>query len=111
MLMPCGCVCGTSDSCACVAVLNEESTISNFFIGSPDRILFGHEIRAVGKGRSHLDVRNHLGLALDDLCDRMRLLDRTACRPIRDIRARELERPPAVVAASGVELRSMVREC
>ena len=42
--------------------------------------------------------------------DRMRLLDRTACRTIRDIRAREFERPPAVVAAAGVELRGMVRE-
>ena len=40
----------------------------------------------------------------------MRLLDRTACRTIRDIRAREFERPPAVVAAAGVELRGMVRE-
>jgi hypothetical protein len=40
----------------------------------------------------------------------MRLLDRTACRTIRDIRAREFECPPAVVAAAGVELSSMVRE-
>ena len=36
--------------------------------------------------------------------------ERTACRTIRDIRAREFERPPAVVAAAGVELRGMVRE-
>ena len=42
--------------------------------------------------------------------DRPRLLDRTACRTIRDIRAREFERPPAVVAAAGVELRGMIRE-
>jgi hypothetical protein len=42
--------------------------------------------------------------------DRTRLLDRTACRTIRDIRAREFERPPAVVAAAGVELRGMVCE-
>ena len=42
--------------------------------------------------------------------DRMRLLDGTARRTIRDIRARELERPPAIVAAAGVELRGMVRE-
>jgi hypothetical protein len=42
--------------------------------------------------------------------DRMRLLDRTACRTIRDIRAREFERPPAAVAAAGVELRGMVCE-
>ena len=34
--------------------------------------------------------------------NRMRLLDRTACRTIRDIRAREFERPPTVVAAAGV---------
>ena len=38
----------------------------------------------------------------------MRLLDRTACRTICDIRVRE--RPAAVVAAAGVELRGMVRE-
>jgi hypothetical protein len=42
--------------------------------------------------------------------DRIGLLDRTACRTIRDIRARELERPPAVVAAASVELRGMIRE-
>ena len=40
----------------------------------------------------------------------MRLLDRTACRATRDVRAREFECPPAVVAAAGVELSSMVRE-
>src|SRR5215470_19414037 len=40
----------------------------------------------------------------------MRLLDRTACGTIGDIRAREIERPPAIVAAAGVELRGMVRE-
>src|SRR5262245_50719136 len=40
----------------------------------------------------------------------MRLLERTACRTIRDIRARELERAPQVVAAAGVELRGMIRE-
>jgi hypothetical protein len=40
----------------------------------------------------------------------MRLLDGTACGTIGDIRARELERPPAIVAAAGVELRGMVRE-
>ena len=38
------------------------------------------------------------------------LLDRTAGRSICDIRAREFERPPAVVAAARVELRRMVRE-
>jgi hypothetical protein len=31
-------------------------------------------------------------------------------RTIRDIRARKFERPPAVVAAAGVELRGMVGE-
>src|SRR5215510_5018059 len=45
-----------------------------------------------------------------DRCDRIGLLDRTACRTIRDVRARKLERPSAVVAAAGVELRGMVRE-
>ncbi|HEX3341444.1 MAG TPA: hypothetical protein VHT68_19985 [Pseudolabrys sp.] len=40
----------------------------------------------------------------------MRLLDRTACRTIRDIRARKFKRPPAVVAAAGAELSSMLRE-
>jgi hypothetical protein len=38
------------------------------------------------------------------------LLDRTACRTIRYIRVRNLERPSAVGAAAGVELRGMVRE-
>src|SRR5215469_5780617 len=40
----------------------------------------------------------------------MLLLDRTARGTISDIRARELERPPAIVAAAGVELCGMVRE-
>jgi hypothetical protein len=40
----------------------------------------------------------------------MCLLDRTACRAICDIRAREFERPPAVVAAASVELRGMIRK-
>ena len=40
----------------------------------------------------------------------MRLLDRTACWTICDIRTREFERPPAVIAAAGVELSGMVRE-
>src|ERR1043166_3480 len=42
--------------------------------------------------------------------DRLRLLDRATGRTIGDIRAREFECPPAVVAAAGVELRGMVRE-
>src|SRR5262249_36369713 len=46
----------------------------------------------------------------DDLCDRMRLLDRAASRTIRDIRSGQLERPPEVVAAAGVEFRGVVRE-
>jgi hypothetical protein len=40
----------------------------------------------------------------------MRLLDRTSCRTIVYIRAREVERPSAVVAAAGVRFRGMVRE-
>ena len=40
----------------------------------------------------------------------MRLLECTTRRAIRDIRAREFERPPAVIAAASVELRGMVRE-
>jgi hypothetical protein len=40
----------------------------------------------------------------------LRLLDRPACRSIRDIRAGELERPPVLVAAADVELRSMIRK-
>src|SRR5262249_12624220 len=43
-------------------------------------------------------------------CDRIGLLDRTASLTIRDIRTRECERPAAIVAAAGVELRGMVRE-
>src|SRR5262249_54967885 len=42
--------------------------------------------------------------------DRMCLRDCTACRPIRDVRWRELERARAVIAATGVELRGMSRE-
>ena len=38
------------------------------------------------------------------------LLDRTACTTIFDIRARQFERPPVVVAAASIELRSVVRE-
>ena len=40
----------------------------------------------------------------------IRLLDGTARRAIGDIGARELERPPAIIAAAGVERRGMVRE-
>ena len=47
---------------------------------------------------------------IGDHRDCMLLLDRTARGTISDIRARELERPPAIVAAAGVELRGMVRE-
>src|SRR5215475_10421835 len=43
-------------------------------------------------------------------CNCIRLLDRTAGRTIGDIRARKFKRPPAVVAAGGVEFRRMVRE-
>src|SRR5262245_44501134 len=38
------------------------------------------------------------------------LLERAACGTIRDVRAGELEGPPAVVAAAGVELGGMVGE-
>ena len=40
----------------------------------------------------------------------IRLLDGTARGTIGDIGAREFERPPAIIAAAGVELRGMVRE-
>src|SRR5262245_15700180 len=43
-------------------------------------------------------------------CDRTSLLDRPACRAVRDIRVREFERPPAVVAAARVEFCGMVGE-
>ena len=49
-------------------------------------------------------------LAAAAMRDRLRLLDRTAGRTICDIHARELERPPGVGAAVGVELRGMVRK-
>jgi hypothetical protein len=42
--------------------------------------------------------------------DGVRVLEGTPCRAIRNIHARKFERPPAVVAAAGVELRGMVRE-
>src|SRR5215831_18256049 len=47
---------------------------------------------------------------IGDHGDCTHLLKGTACGTIGDIRARELERPPAIVAAAGVELRGMVRE-
>ena len=40
----------------------------------------------------------------------MRLLKRSTCRPIRDIRACKFERPLAVVAAAGVEFGGVIRE-
>ena len=40
----------------------------------------------------------------------MRLSERTACRTIREICARELERALSVIAAAGVELRCMIRK-
>ena len=40
----------------------------------------------------------------------MRLFDGTACGTIGDIGVRQLEGPPAIIAAAGVELRGMVRE-
>jgi hypothetical protein len=52
----------------------------------------------------------HNGCGLFGLLgDRMRLFDRTACRAIRDIRSRKFKRP-SIVAAAGVEFRSMVSE-
>src|SRR5215510_6475802 len=45
MLTPCGCVCGTRDSCACAAALNEERTTRIVFIESPDRIVCVDELR------------------------------------------------------------------
>jgi hypothetical protein len=43
-------------------------------------------------------------------CDHIRLLDRTSRRTIRDIHAREFERPLAIVSTAGIELRGMIRE-
>jgi hypothetical protein len=53
--------------------------------------------------------REHGCLARTDL-HRLHLFERPTGRAVRDVRARELERSPAVVAAAGVELRSMVGE-
>src|SRR6516225_11151549 len=47
---------------------------------------------------------------MGDHGDCTHLLNGTACGTIGDIRARQLKRPPAIVAAAGVELRGMVRE-
>jgi len=47
---------------------------------------------------------------IDIRCDRLQLFDRLVCRAVRDIHTRELQRPSVVVAAAGVELRSMVRK-
>src|SRR5262245_59038032 len=71
--------------------------------------------------RSHRRFRRYLRVALPVQAaydcalirihrDRMLLLDRTSRRSIRDIRAREFERPPSVVAAAGVELGGMIGE-
>ena len=84
----------------------------------------GAKITIVWKRRDHAGIANVMRVlprcALR--ADRLRLrphrhsprsralLERAARRTIRDIHARELERPPAVVAAAGVELRGMVRE-
>src|SRR5262249_41631195 len=114
MSTPCGCACGTSDSCACAVELNENRTASNSFIGSPDRVVCYDELRAVGKRRTsalHASCRAKGCGLTSSYRDRMRLLDRTAGRTIRDICVRELERPLAIVAAARVELRGMVSEC
>src|SRR6185295_5109377 len=42
--------------------------------------------------------------------DCMHLPHRTTGRAVRDIGAGELERPPPIVPAAGIELRGMVRE-
>src|SRR5882672_3714489 len=58
----------------------------------------------------HLCMGPHRGWRKQPCADCTRLLHRGARRTISDIRARELERAPTVVAAAGVELRGMVRE-
>src|SRR5262249_41063247 len=48
------------------------------------------------------------GGGLPDICrDRLHLFDRPAGRTVRDIRAREVECAPPVIAAAGVELRGV----
>src|SRR5262249_1443067 len=67
--------------------------------------------RSYGSSRAARCVWIALGSGLiGNPRDGMRLLERTARRTIGDIRARELERPPAIVAAAGVELSGMIRE-
>jgi hypothetical protein len=56
-----------------------------------------------------MSVASGCGLAGTRSCC-IHLLDRTACRTIRNIHAGKLERLPTVIAAAGVELRGMVRE-
>src|SRR5262245_35656318 len=62
------------------------------------------------RGRICVDVEEHLRHAFDDFCDRILLVERTAGRTIRNIRAREVECPSEITAAAGIEFRTMVRE-
>src|SRR6185437_9483424 len=68
MLTPCGWVCGTRESWAyAAAVARENRPASNRFIGSPDRIVDGDELGAIGECRFDLEVVDYLGDAFHDL--------------------------------------------
>src|SRR5215831_420184 len=59
---------------------------------------------------STISIRNAGSGYVDVHRDRLRLLDRTARRAIRRTGARELKGTTAVVAATHIELRSVVRK-
>jgi hypothetical protein len=68
----------------------------------------GEKDLVVARGSKLIDLVDAASSAIR--CDRSRLLNRTPGRTIRDIRSRQLERPPVIVAAAGVELRGVICE-
>src|SRR5262244_2450334 len=61
--------------------------------------------RHVGTPLSHPATPRAVMISSAFASERLRLRDRTPCRTIPDIRAREFARPAAVVASARVELR------
>src|SRR3954451_11561327 len=49
---------------------------------SHDRMMYGHELRAIGERGLHLDLGDHLGDAVHDLCARQQL--RALAHELRD---------------------------
>src|SRR5262245_31046045 len=93
--------------CALMSFLGERN-LTEGFVSAPQHC------GGLGAGCTASFGRSFVGRWGCDLIgargDRIHLLDRTARTPISDIRARELECPPVIVAAADVKLRGMVRE-